>query len=562
MALIDKASLLMVPSTYEAGKLYNVLPSGNRAPDSTGENSGYDQTRADFDFDRGSNTAATRVNADGLIEKYRENLLPQSNQFDTSPWFNGNTTDTSGQSGYDGSSNAWLITKSANSGYIAQNISKSGVTTFSVYAKANDSNYMSLLCDGGAFQYFDLSNGVLVAGNGIDAKIEAVGATGWYRCSMTQNANITRVRIYPAENGSTSSTSGSIYIQSAQLETSMAATDYLESTSVTGKAGVLIDLPRIDYSSGAGALLLEPSRQQFITQSEYLGGSDWLKIGNASVTANTSVSPDGYLNANSVVYDGTPSGRVEQIVYGLTSGSIYTFSVYVKVASGTQSFFIGHGAVNEAFTATTEWQRFSVYDVPVGTVSYPRVRCDSANTLQVWGAQLEQASYPTSYIPNHGESGGVTRAADSCSVTGVSDVIGQTEGTIYAEAKIEGLKDSNTIVTLHNGSFSEYLVIAGNSAGNINAYIFAGGVQQAAIFSGIYAVDSVVKCAMAYKENDVAFYINGVLIGTDSSATMASTSVFDVGSISFGNYPLHGTIKQATLFNERLSNAELAALTA
>jgi len=67
MALIDKASLLMVPSTYEAGKLYNVLPSGNRAPDSTGENSGYDQTRADFDFDRGSNAAATRVNADGLL---------------------------------------------------------------------------------------------------------------------------------------------------------------------------------------------------------------------------------------------------------------------------------------------------------------------------------------------------------------------------------------------------------------------------------------------------------------------------------------------------------------
>ena len=74
MALIDKASLLMVPSTYEAGTLYNVLPSGNRAPDSTDQNSGYDQTRADFTFDRGSNAAATRIGSDGLIKKYRENF--------------------------------------------------------------------------------------------------------------------------------------------------------------------------------------------------------------------------------------------------------------------------------------------------------------------------------------------------------------------------------------------------------------------------------------------------------------------------------------------------------
>ena len=69
MALIDKASLLMVPSTYEAGKLYNVLPSGNRAPDSTGENSGYDQTRADFDFDRGTQHGG---NASECGRAYRE----------------------------------------------------------------------------------------------------------------------------------------------------------------------------------------------------------------------------------------------------------------------------------------------------------------------------------------------------------------------------------------------------------------------------------------------------------------------------------------------------------
>ena len=116
MALIDKASLLMVPSTYEAGKLYNVLPSGNRAPDSTDKNSGYDQTRADFDFDRGSNAAATRVNAAGLIEKYRENLLTESNNFSDSDWVNSGITLTSGQSGPFGSNNGWRYLMSGGIG--------------------------------------------------------------------------------------------------------------------------------------------------------------------------------------------------------------------------------------------------------------------------------------------------------------------------------------------------------------------------------------------------------------------------------------------------------------
>ena len=66
----------MVPSTYEDGTLYNVLPSGNKAPDETGNNNGYDQTRADFSFDEGFKLKCNPNRyADGLIEKGRENLL-------------------------------------------------------------------------------------------------------------------------------------------------------------------------------------------------------------------------------------------------------------------------------------------------------------------------------------------------------------------------------------------------------------------------------------------------------------------------------------------------------
>ena len=55
----------------------------------------------------------------------------------------------------------------------------------------------------------------------------------------------------------------------------MVSTDYLDSGATTAKAGVLIDLPRINYDANGenGSLLLEPSRQQLLQYSEYFGDS-------------------------------------------------------------------------------------------------------------------------------------------------------------------------------------------------------------------------------------------------------------------------------------------------
>ena len=66
-SLYDSASLVMIPSGVKESKLYSIKPT-----DGTG----------DFTFTRGTDTA-TRVNSAGLIEKETQNLLLQSNQFDT-----------------------------------------------------------------------------------------------------------------------------------------------------------------------------------------------------------------------------------------------------------------------------------------------------------------------------------------------------------------------------------------------------------------------------------------------------------------------------------------------
>ena len=277
MSLFDNASLAMIPSAYKDGKLYSIKPT-----DGSG----------DFTFTRGSNLAATRVDVNGLIEKGRENLLLQSNQFDTT-WTTSSASVLGGQSGYDGSSNAWLLSKSAAGGRVQQSLTTSAVNTFSVYAKAGTKNWLATANPtNGA--YFNLSNGttgVIIGSNVIESKIEDVG-NGWYKCIVVHNSSATNMQIYVADsNGDVSGTSGLIYIQDAQLEVGLVATDYIETTTTTAVSGITEDLPRLDYSGSCPSLLLEPQRTNLIAYSEYLEEAD--QFPDAQILNTTDATPEG-----------------------------------------------------------------------------------------------------------------------------------------------------------------------------------------------------------------------------------------------------------------------------
>jgi hypothetical protein len=586
MALIDKASLLMVPSTYEAGTLYNVLPSGNRAPDETGSNSGYDQTRADFTFDRGTNAAATRVNADGLIEKYRENLLVQSNQFDTT-WTAANVTITSGQSGYDDSSNAWLFNSSG--GYIYQSGlgSVSGVHTLSVYVKAGTAQGFRIRVDQAtdANYIIDLSDSSLISESGnITYKSTSVG-TGWYRIEMAFVANtITNIQFRVTDlAGATAS--GTAYIMNAQLESGLVSTDYLDSGATTAKAGVLVDLPRINYDANGenGALLLEPSRSNSVPYSE--GGFAYQTSTSGTgvtpvITENAATSPEGVQNAFRVDLNRGAGNTSSDWSWIYQNNVTYyngdnRVSVYLKAATSSdigKEVFVRVASDGQAVTLTEDWKRHDFNRPTTGVTSdaglYTRGGSSADNEVScfVYGFQVEQnASYPTSYIPNHGTSGGVTRAADSCSVTGVSDVIGQTEGTLFVEFTIDADNTDgyNRIFALSDNTSNNRIVLFAQNTEKLRAYVSNGGVQQANIISSQSVLGSH-KAAFAYKANDFALYMDGAQIGTDNSGSVPACPNVYLGTEENAGAgdELGGSIKKATLFNERLSNAELAALTA
>jgi len=169
--------------------------------------------------------------------------------------------------------------------------------------------------------------------------------------------------------------------------------------------------------------------------------------------------------------------------------------------------------------------------------------------------QLEQGSYATSYIPTVAAS--VTRNADVISKTGVSDLIGQTEGTIF----FDGLAIGETEICNINQSIvnSVFLYVL---SGKVCGIVFADGTT----LNMISTINSSTrfKAAIAYKSNDIIFYVNGQLISQQTSETFTPNVIMQNFYIAQGNY-VQGKEKvncnSAQLYKTRLTNAELATLT-
>ena len=558
MSTYDDASLIYYPSGYKAGTAYSLKPT-----DGSG----------DLTFTRAS--TATRVNADGLIEKVRTNLILQSNQFDTAPWDLGAITETSGQSGYDGSSNAWLITKDANAyRAIEQPVTITGIYTFSIYAKTNTATNTHLRdLANGVGATFDLTTGTISAITALSASMDSVGG-GWYRCSITVDTSTTIVGVYIDFAIATAS---SIFIQDTQAETGDIATEYIPTTTTAVSVGMIAGVPRIDYTGGGcGKLLLEPQRTNIKTYSEdFSATAGWSAsiIGGSTAvfTANYGISPDGTQNADRLQLSLNGGSYSDWISYNAVSiATTYTYSVYVKSLSGTKTleFLGGTPTGNILKTITTEWTRITHTFTATSGDLYPRFLIQSGGTtaisvdILVYGAQLEASSYPTSYIPTLASS--VTRLADAASKSGISSLINSTEGVLYAE--IAALADdlTNRLLSLSDGTSTNRIFLGFNSLSNsIRFRVQVNNVYQAEDNFIVADTTQYLKIGFKFKENDFALWINGVEVLVDNSGSTFSSNTlntlsFDSGA---GGSDFFGKCQSLMVFPTVLSDDDLTLLT-
>ena len=584
----NKASLVMVPDAPIDGKLPSVKP---------------EDRSGDFTFSRGSNLAATRVNKDGLIEKGRENLLPRSNSFNSAPWSTSSSDATTGQSGYDGTNDAWLLSKTAINGRAQQNLVITGVQTFSVYAKAGTNTWMNLFINGSVSPsvFFDLQNGVLgsVTASTIEAKIVSVG-NGWYRCSATFSTTTSRYRIYVSDgDNDNTGASGNILIQDAQLELGLAATDVIESGATTGKAGLLEDEPRFDYSGGGTcpSLLLEPSRTNLVPYSEYF---DAYTKSDTSILTNQAQSPEGLVNASLIAETATNSNHYLGLTSGISvvSGTTYTFSVFIKKGDGASApdycqltfnsagfgaiyanFNLSNGTIGALSGVTplisdstiNGFWRCSITATATSTANtgaivaftnnndslgrLPSYLGNTASDFYAYGFQLEQGSYPTSYIPNHSGTGSVTRGAELCELS--TGGVNETEGTFFID-----YKDSPNVNALFASSTSHNSITNNIRLSQGQLYIRNGGGNL--IIANVTAPDSG-KLALKYSTSGVKIFANGV----STPIYESTTSITFDGSIDYvrvGSRVNDAGVeefkpKQFLIFQEALSDADCITLT-
>jgi hypothetical protein len=539
----------------------------------------------DFTFSRGSNLAATRVDVNGLIEKGRENLLLQSNQFDTTWATSVDITATSGQAGYDGSNDAWLLKRSSNaSRFIYQNLSaSSSVYTLSFYGKPESEDWVYLYSFNGSSAitaYFDLQNGVvgITSGSVISTNIEAAG-NGYYRCSLTYSTSVSQVRIYPAVgNGSVTGgvTDAGVYIQDAQLEQGLVATDYIETGATTAQAGILEDMPRLDYSGGAScpSLLLEPQRSNLIDNSEYLEGTLWAGAGT-TLTANAGTSPEGLNNAYEIEFasSGSAYWYKNGVYVTYSAGASYTWSLYVKsnaqvikwggaTPSGTDSYSsedVGDGWYRQIITRTFTSAGTNALIQPL----FDYVNIGRSTPFQVYGAQLEAGSYPTSYIPTYGSS--VTRSTDTSSLTGF-DFFPNGEGTAMIEFELDEITISGypELFRINNPSDATDFVfcyIFEPSAGDVKIGYRLDVDNDKKIEASRSIALGTNKIVVRIQRGACTAYLNGVEIPPSQTYNGVADVNMTSLRINAQSFIANERIKQFVTFPTPLTDSEMVALT-
>lgn len=355
------------------------------------------------------------------------------------------------------------------------------------------------------------------------------------------------------------------------------------------------NVPRIDFDPvtiECKGLLIEEQRTNLMTYSERFDNTVWVKR-SATITTDATDAPNGTLTADKFEATGESASYLYQ-GKTLTQGQEYVLSVYVKNISGggqvwlrdfteagIAKFDIINGTLisSEGIASSSQivnfgngWYRISAVFTPTIATANHNLSCINSgsqlvgNAFYVWGAQLEQGSFPTSYIPT--TSAQVTRSADGMSITGsnFSSFFNANEGTVVIESEYFGPNTADLtttgIVTLSDGATNYFSIVARTDANSARAAIFPGSTITTV--NNNYPRNTSKKIALAYKNNDFGFCIGGEAVYTDNT----NQSNANINSLIIGAYyattsrRLNGRIKRITIYNRRIANVQLQALTA
>jgi hypothetical protein len=342
-------------------------------------------------------------------------------------------------------------------------------------------------------------------------------------------------------------------------------------------------------------------------QSNAFTTASWTARGTPAATQNVT-GPDGVANSAWTLTD-NDAGVIESVRQGVILTAVaYTYSIFVKKTTGAQPSYpvlwaetytpltIAPVTIDTSNGIATVWTAYTGWTIASGfsatcksfNADFWRVELTFTATAANWlvaftpagttnptqstgsfdvaaqgsavfyGAQVELGSFASSYIPTTTAS--VTRQEEGLGCSAVS-FINQAEGTMYAEATVNGTPNSH-LVTLNDTTLNERIHIGNLGATGDEAFVVVdGGVVQANIIMGTCLIDTNYKRAGGYATNSFRYARNGVLSAEDTSGTLPTVNYLRIGAHYAASALTFGNIKNVAIWNKKLSNDALQDIT-
>ena len=397
----------------------------------------------------------------------------------------------------------------------------------------------------------------------------------------------------------------------ASLDSRVTFTRTGNTATVTNSSGFVVpinaDLPRFDFDAVAltcKGLLIEESRTNLCLYSENLS-LGWTKTRSTS-SADAAIAPSNTLTADKLIEDSTAGQSHFALSSSIVSVSgTYTATVYLKAAEDSYAFLgmsdlttggaerrinLSTGVVDatnvgavgswtsisgSSTNAGNGWWRMTVtatqgagtsiaMQIYIGNSAGARVFSgNGVNGIFVWGAQVELASFGTSYIPTVASQ--VTRTADVASMTGsnFSSWYNASEGAFVSSSVLsrQSSTGATAIFSANDNTAANLINCFYRASGALGSNIFAATVSQFDQTQlGVTTANVVVNTGVSYKLNDAVSYANGTVQSTDTSVTVPTINQLQLGFTPTGAY-LNGWLRNLRFYKQRILNAEGQAFT-
>lgn len=317
---------------------------------------------------------------------------------------------------------------------------------------------------------------------------------------------------------------------------------------------------RIDHDPATGeclGLLVEESRTNLLTYSEDFSNAAWNT--KSDITLGSGVE-DPFGGTGAFTVTATAANGTLQQAPTVTAGVALTGSIWIRRRIGSGNISVRVGELTTLLvTVTSDWVRVDKTNTPTSIFGrFAIYIATSGDAVDIWGAQLEVGSTPSSYIPT--TTAAVTRAADVpvMSGTNFSDWYNQSEGAMFVSG-VSDYIDNQRFFDLSDGANTNRIGVYPFSS-NIYFNVRAANTAVATISSGATPA-STMRTACGYKTDSFAVSLNGAAIQTDTSGN-APTGIdrLHIGCSYGSNNHINGHIKRLQYYPRRLTDAQLVTL--